>query len=140
MLSLTVASLLARALLMLGEDQAAEAYIDVCKLGLDTSLLEPAVKWRSLRALLLAQRGQHGSAEQLAREAVAYAMRTDQPATRADAFADLSEVLERAEHWQGAADAAKQALTLYRRKGNRVMELRMVQAVTRLVKGLQGSS
>jgi len=67
--------------------------------------------WRQTQALVCSARGEHTDAERLAREAVAWAGRSDSPHRQADALADLAEVLEAAGRrdeavaaWQGALD------------------------------------
>ncbi len=80
--------------------------------------------WRQVRAKLLARRGEHPEAEQLAHEAVAIGTKTDALNHQGDAYADLAEVLL----LSGKADEAKaalvEALERYDRKGNLVMAWR----------------
>jgi tetratricopeptide (TPR) repeat protein len=76
--------------------------------------------WQQVRAKLLARRGQHEEAEQLAREAVTIGEDTDMLDVQGDAFADLAEVLLLAGKPNEAAVALDQALERYERKGNRV--------------------
>jgi Flp pilus assembly protein TadD len=69
-------------------------------------------------ARLLAQRKQFDSGEALAREAVELARRTDLATTRADSLFDLAEVLDSAGRMVDAAAAIREALELYREKGD----------------------
>ncbi len=61
-------------------------------------------------------RGQHGDAEQLAREAVAWAERTDSLEYHGGAYSDLAEVLEAAGRRDEAVAAWQEALDRYERK------------------------
>ena len=73
--------------------------------------------WRQTAALVRAQRGEFAAAEQLAREAVAIVTTTDSPLAEGDAFCDLAAVLERAGRRDEAADAYREAIEQYERKG-----------------------
>jgi tetratricopeptide (TPR) repeat protein len=72
--------------------------------------------WRSQRAKLLAYRGDHVSAERLAREAVAVADKAEAPTIQGYAYADLAEVLTLAGKSEQARVALEEALTRYARK------------------------
>ena len=76
------------------------------------------VNWRRVRAKALARTGQLDEAERLAREAVAIASATDVLDLRADAFADLGEVLRLAGRPQGSRTAVEEAIAVYDEKGN----------------------
>jgi tetratricopeptide (TPR) repeat protein len=78
-----------------------------------------------VRAKVLARRGEHESAERLARKSVALAEGTDFLNDQADAYADLAEVLELAGGRDEASAALEQALTLYERKRNLAMAERV---------------
>jgi class 3 adenylate cyclase/tetratricopeptide (TPR) repeat protein len=73
--------------------------------------------WRQVQARVLAHRGEHLEAEQLAREAVAIAGLTDSPPYQGDAFSNLAEVLEVAGNRAEAIRAWQEALDRYERKG-----------------------
>jgi hypothetical protein len=79
------------------------------------------VVWRSVRARVLAQRGEHREADRLAPEAVALGEGTDMLNLQGSACADLAEVLAPAGSPEGAADALEQSLARYQRKDNIVM-------------------
>jgi tetratricopeptide (TPR) repeat protein len=85
-----------------------------------------------LRAKLLARKGEHDRARQLAEEAVSIAERTDMLDAHAEALSDLAEVLELAGSPDQAAQSLAGALVLYEHKGN----IAMVQRTrTRLCQG-----
>ena len=80
--------------------------------------------WRQVRAKVLARRGEHAEAERLSREAVAIGEGTDYLNGQGDLYADLAELLLLAGRAEEAAEALKQALARYERKGNVVMAAR----------------
>jgi DNA-binding SARP family transcriptional activator len=82
--------------------------------------LEAQVPWRGVRARLLARCGEARDAERLAREAVALALDSDYISLQGDALLDLASVHALAGSPDLQADAAGQAVELYRRKGNRM--------------------
>src|SRR5262249_2573739 len=77
-----------------------------------------------LRAKLLARKGEHDRARQLAEEAVSIAEQTDMLDAHAEALSDLAEVLELAGSPDQAAQSLAKALVLYERKGNIAMAQR----------------
>jgi tetratricopeptide (TPR) repeat protein len=76
------------------------------------------MQWRATQAKLLADRGELGEAERLAREAVEVMDRTDYLSSRGDARIGLAYVLRKAGRPKEAADAAREGLDLYERKGD----------------------
>ena len=76
--------------------------------------------WRQVRARILARRGQHAKAEELAREAVLLAEETDMLNYHANALADLAEVDVAAGRAEDGSAHLEEALALYERKGNLV--------------------
>jgi class 3 adenylate cyclase/tetratricopeptide (TPR) repeat protein len=76
------------------------------------------VGWRRVRAKLVARRGDLEEAERLARDATAIAGRTDYLDLRAQAVADLAEVLRLADRSRESALALEEAIRLYEEKGN----------------------
>jgi hypothetical protein len=90
---------------------------------------EVQILWRLTHARVRAAGGRVDEGERLAQEAVAIAQGTDVPSLRADAFLALAAV-RRCTHGNGAAaaEAAREALALYRAKGNRA-GMREVQAL-----------
>jgi len=85
--------------------------------GADEDLSVQAVS-QGLHARILADRGRHHEAEQLARSAVALSAQTDLLSEHADILLDLAYVLAAADQVAEAHAAAGQALDLYQRKGN----------------------
>jgi class 3 adenylate cyclase/tetratricopeptide (TPR) repeat protein len=79
------------------------------------------MRWRRVRAKLLARRGEYAEAERLVREAVSICEETDLLDAQGNVFADLAEVLSLAGRPREAAEALEQALARYERKGNVVM-------------------
>jgi DNA-binding SARP family transcriptional activator len=80
--------------------------------------VEAQVGLRRVRAKLLARQGEIRAAERLAREATDLAARTDSLNMRAQAAADLAEVLGLAGRPRQAAEAREQAARLHELKGN----------------------
>ena len=111
---------LAEALHRLGRDEEAEALVAEAARGGNPDDAELQILWRLSRARIRATAGEAAEAEQLAREAVAIADRTDAPSIRADALLTLAEVLADARVDGDARVAAHAALELYEAKGNSV--------------------
>jgi class 3 adenylate cyclase/tetratricopeptide (TPR) repeat protein len=76
------------------------------------------VEWRTTRAKVLARRGEFEAAVALAEEAVVLAADTDYLNMQGDARKDLAEVLSLAGRNGEAASRSREALGLYKRKGN----------------------
>lgn len=91
--------------------------------GLDEGLTQ--MLWRQVRAKVLAQRGEHAEAEELAREAVALGDQTDFLDAQGDAYGDLAQVLALTGRSGDARVALEQALARYERKENLVMAKRV---------------
>jgi tetratricopeptide (TPR) repeat protein len=115
-----VAALLSRVLLRQERYEEAEDVTRTCERVAAGHQLDAQVKWRSVRSVVLARRGQVDDAERLAREALERAEQTDQLDTHAEAHADLAEVLRMAGRRAEAANQFSRALALYERKGNLV--------------------
>jgi class 3 adenylate cyclase/tetratricopeptide (TPR) repeat protein len=116
----TIAAMLARVLLRQERYDKAEEYTEVCERVAPRYQVDAQVKWRSVRAVVLARRGEVEEAERLARQALEHAERTDQPDTLAEAYADLAEVLRIGVHRAEAVNQLERALSQYDRKGNLV--------------------
>ncbi|MGZ6299188.1 MAG: AAA family ATPase, partial [Candidatus Limnocylindria bacterium] len=102
----TAAGKLAQALYALDRLEEANAWAgQAAELGASDDAFTQML-WRQVRAKVLARRGQHAEAEQLAREAVAVGEKTDMLDAQGDVYADLAEVLSLA----GKADEAAGAL------------------------------
>jgi class 3 adenylate cyclase/tetratricopeptide (TPR) repeat protein len=76
------------------------------------------VSWRTVKAKILARRGDGDAAEALAREAVTFVEDSDFLPARADALTDLAEVLRLLGRSEGVAHVVEQALRLHELKGN----------------------
>ena len=74
--------------------------------------------WRRVRAKVLCPLGEFDEAERLGSEAVALAAGTDYLDVRAQAVADLAEVLRLAGRPEESAAALQEAIRLYEKKGN----------------------
>ena len=115
----TAAGLLAQALYALDRLDEAEAWSDRAdELGASDDVITQML-WRQVQAKVLARRGEHAEAEQLAREAVARGEETDMLDAQGNTYADLAEVLALAGK-PAAAAALEQALDRFERKGNLV--------------------
>jgi hypothetical protein len=116
----TTAATLARAIAAQGPSRYDEAIrlIDVSRATVADEDLSTQVIGQGLYARILADRGHHGEAEELARSAAALAAQTDLLNYRADSLLELSHVLAAASQVPEAHSAATQALVLYQRKGN----------------------
>jgi class 3 adenylate cyclase len=76
------------------------------------------IRWRALRAKVLARQGQLEQAKQLAHDAVQRSRRTDYIDETAQTLGSLAEVFELAGDLPGARSALEEALQLYDQKGN----------------------
>jgi tetratricopeptide (TPR) repeat protein len=113
----TSAPLRGRLLCALGRHEEAEVLAEQGRqLGAAEDVLTQAV-WRQAQALVLSARGDHESAEKLAREAVTISEQTDNLELQGDGHCDLAEVLEAAGRREDAITAWQDALDRYERKG-----------------------
>jgi class 3 adenylate cyclase/tetratricopeptide (TPR) repeat protein len=112
----TVASLLAEALYRQGRYDEAEESVRMVREIAAADDFDPQLRWRSVQAKILAQRGEHAEAEQLSRDALAIAASTDWYRMHADALVARSEVLRLAGRVDEAAQALRDAIELYERK------------------------
>ncbi|WP_082952862.1 BTAD domain-containing putative transcriptional regulator [Mycobacterium sp. 852002-10029_SCH5224772] len=110
------AALLGRAYLALDRESEAD---ELCSESerLAGHALKASIAWRTLRAHLLARRGDHDAARQVAEAAVTLAERTDALVDHGDACLTLATVLAGAGDAVAARSAAEQAVELYERKG-----------------------
>ncbi|MEB3032874.1 BTAD domain-containing putative transcriptional regulator [[Mycobacterium] nativiensis] len=110
------AAMLGRACLALDRDaEAAELCSESERLA--GHALKASISWRTLRALLLARRGEPDEARRMAQAAVGLAERTDLLVDHGDACLALATVLGAAGDAAGARAAAEQSVGLYERKG-----------------------
>ncbi|WP_456320078.1 BTAD domain-containing putative transcriptional regulator [Mycolicibacter senuensis] len=110
------AALLGRTCLALDRDAEAD---ELCTESerLAGHALKASIAWRTLRALLLARRGDHDAARQMAEAAVGLAERTDALVDHGDTCLALATVSGAAGDPVGARAAAGRAVELYERKG-----------------------
>jgi class 3 adenylate cyclase len=116
----TNAALLARALCAQGRLDEGARYAEASeRLAVPNDVVSQLL-WRSAAGLIAAKQGDIDRGERLARDAVQLGETTDMLMVRGDCAMDLAEVFQLAGHVDDAADAARQALSLYERKGSTV--------------------
>jgi class 3 adenylate cyclase/tetratricopeptide (TPR) repeat protein len=109
-----IAALLAKALFELGRADEAEAYARIAAEIADEDDVEAQALLRSVRARVLAARGQAEEAHALALEVIQLVRETDSPVLRADSLLDVSEALEDSPEERIAA--LEEARSLYEQK------------------------
>ena len=123
----SVAPMLADALVLQGRDE--EALLLTERWSAERLTVpedaDAQIRWRSVRAKVLARAGNVEAAEYVAHEATALAERTEYLDLHAQAVADLSEVLRRAGRPEEASTALREAIRLYEQKGNVVAAQRL---------------
>jgi class 3 adenylate cyclase/tetratricopeptide (TPR) repeat protein len=122
----TLAPVLADALFLQGRDEEALRLTELAERLAPSEDVEPQIA--RVQAKLLARRGDLEEAERRAREAAARAARTDLLDDRAQAMADLAEVLRLAGRPEESAAATQEAIRLYEQKGNIAAAARVVGA------------
>ncbi len=100
--------------------------------ALDPSDIDPQIRWRAVRAKVLAQAGAHADAGTLIRDAVALIAHTDWLNQRASVQVDLAAVHELAGRTDEALTALGEAVDLYTAKENAVAVARTRAHLTRL--------
>jgi predicted ATPase/class 3 adenylate cyclase len=118
-LSTTVA-ILAEAVYQQGRFDEAEEFTEISQKTGAADDAYSQVLWRSVRAKVLAARGEVGEAERLSREAAALAETTDFLHLRAHAMTSSAEVFRLSDRAADALPAITQAAELFERKGNAV--------------------
>jgi ATP/maltotriose-dependent transcriptional regulator MalT len=118
----SVAAMLARVVLLRGRGDEAEELTRTCERVSAPDQVDAQVKWRSIRAIALARRGDSEEAERLAREAVYQVDKTDQLDSRAEARVDLAEVLRLGGRHGEAGRELDRAIAMYKEKGNEIAE------------------
>jgi predicted ATPase/DNA-binding SARP family transcriptional activator len=116
----TTAATLARAIAAQGVSRYDEAIwlINMSQEAAADEDLSPQAIAQGLYARILADRGRHREAEELARSAAALSAQTDLLSERADTLLELSHVLAASGQVSEAHSAATKALDLYQLKGN----------------------
>jgi class 3 adenylate cyclase/tetratricopeptide (TPR) repeat protein len=117
----TSEALLARTLEHAGQLDEAEEHTVLSERNASRDDLASQTTWRGVRARILARRGEFKRAQQLAREAVAIADRTDFLVWRGEALLDLGEVHRLAGDSASFVRAANDALRLFEAKGHVVL-------------------
>ena len=113
----TVAGVLAEALYRQGRYSEAEHYTQVSQDNTGPGDIASEVRWRNVRARLLARRGEFDEADRVSLEAVRFMEQTDSLAQHADALVSRAEVLRLAGRADEATTALEEAMRLYERKG-----------------------
>jgi tetratricopeptide (TPR) repeat protein len=116
----TAAALLGLTLVEQGRDDEALEYADLAAAWAASDDTASQTRLLAVRARVLSRRGELAAGEAAARAAVAQSMASDDLSPRGDALVNLAFVLDRAGHTDEAADALRDALALYQRKGNLV--------------------
>jgi ATP/maltotriose-dependent transcriptional regulator MalT len=120
----TIAAFLAEVVYELDREEEAGELTEIIEELAAADDLVPQVLWRSVRAKILARRGELEPAEELGREAVSHAAGTDFPDLKASTSLDLAEVLDAAGKTDEAEGLVLHAKELYQRKGNVVAAAR----------------
>ena len=116
----STATMLAHSIIEQGHRDDAWEFTQVAEETAAADDLSAQIGWRSARARILAQRGEIDEAKRLNAEALALAARTDWLSEHADALLSQAEVLGLAGEASAAADALRDAIALYERKGNTI--------------------
>jgi ATP/maltotriose-dependent transcriptional regulator MalT len=127
----TVAAILAEALVAQGRDQEAEEYVGLSEQSAAAEDAYSQAMLRTVRAKILAHRGDAEAAEQTARQAVAIAAATDSLFVHAMALLTLGEVLVGIDHGDQAEPVLGDALRVCQRKGFVVGQRRAEQLLAR---------
>jgi len=120
----TMAALLSRVVRDQGRDQDAMDFSAVAEETAASDDIDSQSLWRSIRAQILARRGDVSNAEELARSAVALSQQSDALQMQADALSELSAVLCIAGRAQEARSSIARAIEIYRAKGDVVSTAR----------------
>jgi predicted ATPase/class 3 adenylate cyclase len=100
-----------------GYDEAEQLSRTAEALAAEEDVISQAL-WRTVRARVLARRGEHEAARRHADAAVELLRPTGELVLQADALLDLAEVLERSTDVAAARRALDEALALFERKGD----------------------
>ena len=131
----SVAGLLSRAMYAQGRYDEAERLSRESEEAARPNDIHSHVLWRTTRAQVSAQRGELASAEELAREAVAFAAESDFLDSHGDALLSLATVFRLAGRPQEVGTALEGALQLYEQKGNKVSAARARSQLEALARG-----
>src|SRR5262249_18435375 len=101
-----------------GRYDEAERLVAECEAASGPNDIHSQIAARTIRARILAHRGELEAAESFARDAVDFGAASDFLIGHAEAYEGLAEVLEVSGRRQDAAKALQEALNLYEQKGN----------------------
>ena len=118
--SATAAGCLAEALYAQARFDEASEFSSMCQAMAASDDVDPQVRWRAVRAKLLARSGDVDAAKHLSLEAVALIEQTDFLNIHAAVLMDRAEVLALSARRTDAVEAAREAARLYDAKGNQV--------------------
>ena len=124
-----IAQLLADAVYLEGRLDEAEQLTLECESAAQANDVHDQIRWRAVRAKVLASRGEFRAAEELAREAAALAEEGDFLFSHGGVLMDLAEVLALSGRHDDAPAVAQEAIRCFGLKGNVVAA---EQALTRL--------
>jgi class 3 adenylate cyclase/tetratricopeptide (TPR) repeat protein len=114
----SIAGALARVLVLEGKNEEAEHYARVAREVADPEDTDPQVLWRSVRARVLAQRGEIEEALELSQQAVELTQDTEDVILKADTLVDRSAVLAMSSEPELAGPPLEAALELFVQKGD----------------------
>ena len=120
----SVAVLLAQSAYAQGRYDDAERFRRECEETANPNDIDSQIRYRAIRAKLLARGGELEAGEALARQAVALAETSDFLLAHGDALMDLAEVLRLSERTAESEDAITKAVQLYEAKGSAVAAAR----------------
>jgi tetratricopeptide (TPR) repeat protein len=125
----TISAYLAEVLWLAGDADGALRFSEVAEeIGDDDDVLTQ-VPWRSVRAKVLAARGDVEGARRLAGEAVQLAAGTPQPRLKAEALGSLGDVLDSIGDHESSRPPSREALALYEQKGDLVSAARLRERI-----------
>jgi ATP/maltotriose-dependent transcriptional regulator MalT len=128
----TVAAVFARVQREQGLDDEALALSKTAQDAAADDDVDAQVQWRTVRAPILARRGEHAEAELLARAALALAQGAEVPLLLAEAHGDLAQVLVATGRAAEASAEYAKAAEVWARKGDGVSAARALAAAAAL--------
>jgi ATP/maltotriose-dependent transcriptional regulator MalT len=132
--------MLARALYAQGRLDEAYDLTLAAEQEADPNDRSPQIGWRTVRAAILARRGDVTEAERLTTDALALVEHTDWLNDHADALMTRAEVLAACGERAAAGEATQAALVLYERKGNVTTAENIRAKLARARVGVRGSA
>jgi tetratricopeptide (TPR) repeat protein len=135
----TLVEVLSNVVYMQGRYPETEELTRECEEAARSNDVHAQIRWRAVRAKAIARKGEFESADELAREAVAFAADNDFLNDHADALLDQAEVLRLGGRRAEASSAVEGAVALYERKGNVVSRPRRVPCSTSWVAVLESA-